>query len=262
MNSDPFGSDESLAVALRDLYRSDVRAAVADWSGRRRPASPGRSAPSRPRPGLLLPTLVASLAVVAVMLSRQPSSDTHSAGATDPQISHEASTADHASPSGRATEQAARTANTASSTLAVGPLIEGLPRSIGGEPVIRGSTAIRERIESSSDSASFLIGGWFHRNAGSPVLYCPAYMEGTPWWVCSTFVLYDRREGGSTIESPDQYVLIYPGDPARIDPRLPSASTAPVVLRINTHDRSCPPQVSECSSLPVLLELVWRQPNA
>ena len=102
------------------------------------------------------------------------------------------------------------------------------------------------------------MGGWFHRNSDQKI-FCPLYMAGSPWWFCNVFRLYDELKEPSP-GGPDKVVSIYTGDPPRLDPKLPSAADRPVVLRIHTHDESCP-AMRDCSSLPVLVEVVWLGPT-
>ena len=254
MNKHAHGTDESLVAALKDLYRSEIQRAESDWIAVAASTVALRhSRVGRASRGFALTTLIATLAMVAVLLSRQPgmfpglgpsqSGGSQSSGSVGP-----------GSPGGGSPKATAGT----SVTPRIGPLVDGVPASVDGEPVLRGSEAITRRVGVSTSSQFFLVGGWFHRNSDQKI-FCPLYMAGSPWWFCNVFRLYDELKEPSP-GGPDKVVSIYTGDPPRLDPKLPAAADRPVVLRIHTHDESCP-AMRDCSSLPVLVEVVWLGPT-
>jgi hypothetical protein len=145
------------------------------------------------------------------------------------------------------------------SASSVGPIVDGIPVTIGGERVLKGTDTIRQRIENSTDDTSFLVGGWFHK--GGLNILCPAVLSylSVHWWPCSTIQVYERAQGDEQHQGTGA-VWIYPGDPLRIEWATATAAVRPVVLRIHTHDARCPARVQGCSSLPVLVEVVWLGP--
>jgi hypothetical protein len=222
--------EESLIAALRDLYAADVLNARADVDRGLTPRDSSTHTAERTTSAAIVVLSVVTAAVLVALVVRFSASDllVGNFGAA-----HQARTplpSPHSSVS-----------------LTVGPLVGGIPVSVNGEPVLRGA-AIGQRIAASRDTQSFLIGGWFH--AGQPVAYCPTYLIRTPWYVCSAIPMYDRSSGGALR-------WIYPGDPPRIDSAIPIAANRAAVIRIHTHDESCPATMRDCASWPVMLELVW-----
>jgi hypothetical protein len=243
MTKSVYVDDESLAAALRDLYASELERARADALPLDVVVAVQRGTiKTRPSRGLAMTSLaVARLVVLAVLVFNSSATTAPGVGSTP---TAEASRETQAPPSPSAV---------ARSSPVVGPLLDGIPVTLNGEPVLRGSGNIAKRFEDLSKAQAFLAGGWFH--AGQPERFCPAYLAGTPWSFCSTFELYELPHGGTA-------VWIYPGDPPKVDPAVPIAADRGVVLRIHTHDASCTPEVSDCISLPVLVEVVWLGPSS
>jgi hypothetical protein len=217
--------DKSLIASLRDLYLSELQRA-----GDVRHASVVPVL-TRPRRGPV--AIASSLAAAVVVLALVAGLTVVAPPRTDNGSASPSPTLSSGSP-------------------AMGPLMGGIPTTVGGQPVLRGE-AIQERIRTSKDSTPYLVGGWFHR--GEPERFCPAFLTGTPWWFCSAFALYDQPKGGSI-------TWIYPGHPAGIAKDAPIAANRPVVLLIRTHDPSCAthPAPTDCATLPVVVRLVWSGP--
>jgi hypothetical protein len=129
-------------------------------------------------------------------------------------------------------------------------LVNGLPVSINGEPVLVGSAA-SSAIEASTDDTSFLVGGWLY-NRGT--IYCALVLTNeSPWetW-CGGYHLLSRPVPGSpqiVIARGLSNVTI--GEPAE-------GSVIPIVLRVRTHDPACAstPRI-DCAHLAVFDDLVW-----
>ena len=73
MNKHAHGTDEAIVAALKDLYRSEIQRAESDWIAvAASTVSLRHSRVGRASRGFALTTLIATLAMVAVLLSRQP----------------------------------------------------------------------------------------------------------------------------------------------------------------------------------------------
>jgi hypothetical protein len=240
--------DSALALALRQLYLAEVDRARHEPQSALVAVRGGVQARAKAWSPLVAAALVLVLGVAAVgsQLGR---------GAPSP-VGPES-----ANPGGGASATRSLTPSAEASASLIGPIVGGIPETIGGEPVLRGTDAIRQRIERSTDDSSFLVGGWFHK--GGLRIFCPAVLSrmSLSWWPCSTVQLYEQARGDEQHQGTSA-VWIYPGDPRRIDPGTAIAAVRPVVLRIHTHDSSCTAEVQDCNSLPVLLELVWIGPAA
>jgi hypothetical protein len=243
MNRPVHHDDAALVAALRNLYVSELQRATAEGhatvaAGAAEPRS-GRTAATR---SLVMTGLAVGFLVLAILVFRPSPAALPGLGSTPGTATPVASPI----PTGGAS-------SSPSFGLGIGPLSDGIPVTVDGEPVLRGAGNIAKRFEDLRYVQPFLAGGWFH--AGQPERFCPAYLTRTPWWSCSTFALYELPQGGAA-------VWIYPGDPLKIDPAVPTAADRAVVLRIHTHDASCPADFSDCISLPVLVEVVWLGPTA
>jgi hypothetical protein len=239
MNKPVHRDDAALVAALRNLYVSELQRAMAEGHPTVGVAAvvprSGRTATTR---SLVMTGLAVGLVVLATLVLRLSPAALPGVGSTPGTASPVASVSPSSSPN---------------SSPSIGPLLDGIPVTVDGEPVLRGAGNIAKRFEDLRYDQPFLAGGWFH--AGRLERFCPAYLAGTPWWFCSTFELYELPQGGAA-------VWIYPGDPPRVDPAVPTAADRAVVLRIHTHDASCPADFSDCISLPVLVEVVWLGPSA
>jgi hypothetical protein len=239
MNKPVYRDDAALVAALRNLYVSELRRATAEGHPTVGAAvvAPGRGRTAATR-SLVMTGLAVAFLVLAILIFRPSPGDLPGLG----------STPGTATPVGSVTPSSGP-----SSSPSIGPLLDGIPVTIDGEQVLRGAGNIAKRFEDLRYPQPFLAGGWFH--AGQPERFCPAYLTRTPWWSCSTFALYELPQGGAA-------VWIYPGDPLKVDPAVPTAADRAVVLRIHTHDAACPAEFSDCISLPVLVEVVWLGPSA
>ena len=146
------------------------------------------------------------------------------------------------------------------------PLIDanGIPTGVGGEPVLTGA-AITAAVTNATDDHSFLVGGWIHQ--GRPV--CPVSLTNLGPWYCPGIGLYASKSAPDAIDKIPNDPLFrvyivnldkYFADLAKTGEVAPFESTRPVVLRIHTHDSTCPAELPGCSSLPALVEVVWVGP--
>jgi hypothetical protein len=239
--------DSALALALRNLYLDEVDRA------RREPKAAlvaVRGSPqTRAKTWSPLAAAVIVLVIAIVAVGSQLARSAPSAGEPGSANPGGAPTTGSLNPSAE------------TSASAVGPIVDGIPVTIGGERVLRGTDAIGQRIENSTDDTSFLVGGRFHK--GGLNILCPAVLSylSVHWWLCSTIQVYERAQGDEQHQGTGA-VWIYPGDPLRIEWETATSAVRPVVLRIHTHDASCPARLQGCSSLPVLVEVVWLGPAA
>jgi hypothetical protein len=129
-------------------------------------------------------------------------------------------------------------------------LVDGLPVSIDGEPVLVG-TAASSAIEASTDDTSFLVGGWLY-NLGARTCTM-ALTNESPWITsCGGYHLLSRPMTGTA------EIAVAQGRSSFSIGSVAEGSVLPIVLRVHTHDPSCP--VSEridCAHLAVLDELMW-----
>jgi hypothetical protein len=236
--------DSALALALRNLYLDEVdRARHEPQAGllavRGSPRTRARTWSPLAAAAVVL---VIGVAAVGFQLARSAPS-TRGPGSANP---------------GGAPATGSLNPSTEASASSVGPIVGGIPETIRGERVLRGTDAIRQRIENSTDDTSFLVGGWFHKGG----LNVPCLAGLWNWSRCSTIQLYEGAHGDEQHQGVGA-VWIYPGDPRRIEWETATAAVRPVVLRIHTHDASCPvglQNFQDCRSLPVLVEVVWLGP--
>jgi hypothetical protein len=245
MTNENLTDDSALALALRNLYldeidraRHEPRVALHALQG---------SVQTRAKTWSPLAAAVVVLAVGVAVVGSQ-------LGREAPSLASPES----ASPGG---PTATGSLSAEASASSVGPIVDGIPVTIGGERVLRGTDAIAQRIENSTDDTSFFVGGWLHK--GGLNILCPAVLSSLSvhWWPCSTIQLYEEARGDEQHQGTGA-VWIYPGDPLRIGWETATAAVRPVVMRIHTHDASCPARVQGCSSLPVVVEVVWLGPAA
>jgi len=239
--------DSALALALRSLYLDEV-----DVARREPPVALGAlqgSVQARTKTWSPLAAAVVVLAVAIAVVGSQLVREVPSLAGPE-----------SASPGG-GTATGSLNPSAQAGASSVGPIVDGIPVTIGGERVIRGTDAIGQRIENSTDDTSFLVGGWFHK--GGLNILCPAVLSylSVHWWPCSTVQVYERAQGDEQHQGTGA-AWIYPGDPLRIEWATATAAVRPVVLRIHTHDANCPAGLQGCSSLPVLVEVVWLGPAA
>lgn len=128
-----------------------------------------------------------------------------------------------------------------------GPIREGVPRTFGGNEVLRGGELARW-IASTTDETPFLAGGWFRKD--HLVRFCPIPRSVTDVDACYSFALYDTKGGGEPL-------WIARGDQALDAARLSEDATRPVVLQIHTHDARCSTADGGCELRPVLLQVIW-----
>lgn len=128
-------------------------------------------------------------------------------------------------------------------------LVDGVPPSIDGQPVLRADD-LRAAIASSRDDAPFLAGGWLQSHGVvrscpmEPVGYGPMQAAVD---MCGSFGLYDQPVRGLVI-------WVAHGDPGLLTPGMIGVDR-PVVLELHTHDTRC--QLAGCAEEPVLGGVAW-----
>ncbi|HEV2005120.1 MAG TPA: hypothetical protein VGQ85_00770 [Candidatus Limnocylindrales bacterium] len=124
-------------------------------------------------------------------------------------------------------------------------LVNGLPVSIDGQPVLVDDAATRA-LRDSTDSRPILIGGWLH----APQLYsCPNMRSPYSWNPCSAMRLFPSPFDGSVAFG------IFRGSAAVGLPEMPSGNVEPVVVRVHTHDATC--SNPDCTQLAALDAIAW-----
>jgi hypothetical protein len=135
----------------------------------------------------------------------------------------------------------------------LGSLVEGVPVTIGGVPILRG-LALLDKIASSADVEPFLAGGWFHQE---PVTrFCPfkRFDPAVDW--CYSFALYESASAGEPVWISRGVTGTRPLGPFL----LPEEAYRPVVLEVHTNDPRCTADDTGCDGRPVLDEIVWLGP--
>jgi hypothetical protein len=128
-------------------------------------------------------------------------------------------------------------------------LVDGLPISIDGQPVLRGDD-LRAAIASSTDDTPFLAGGYLQSRVS--VFNCrvvPADESADAKAIdqCFSFGLYDQLVGGLVIWVSRGDAGLLTADMIGVD--------RPVVVRLHTHDSRC--KQPYCAQTPVLVSVAW-----
>jgi len=128
-------------------------------------------------------------------------------------------------------------------------LVDGLPTSIDGKPVLRGDD-LRAAITSSTDDTPFLAGGYLQSRVS--VFNCrvvPADESADAKAIdqCFSFGLYDQLVGGLVIWVSRGDAGLLTADMIGVD--------RPVVVRLHTHDSRCTQPY--CAQTPVLVSVAW-----
>jgi hypothetical protein len=132
---------------------------------------------------------------------------------------------------------------------AAGRFEDGLPRSVAGQPVHRGSEAIAFAA-TVGDTASFLVGGWFTQSVGG--FRCPAELPGHRDWRndCGRPGFSDTA---GTFDGAMYAVITFRfsgGEPA----------SGPVAVSVHVHDpraADCTPDPTICDRMMVVDGVVW-----
>ena len=133
--------------------------------------------------------------------------------------------------------------------LASPTLINGIPASVKGQPVLRGDD-LRAAIANATDDTPFLAGGWLQAHVvvrmcqDEPVNPSDAHKALD---MCSSFGLYDQPDGGVVI-------WVAPGDAGLVTRDMVDV-VRPVVLELHTHDSRC--YFDGCAQEPVLGRVAW-----
>ena len=138
-----------------------------------------------------------------------------------------------------------------------GPIVDGVPTTFNGVPVLRGD-ALRAAVAASTDATPFLAGGWFQSIYSHITSYCPAFRPPQAVDTCGNNVLlYDEQvgwtrtamTGGETFDLVSD-LLTMPVD-------------RPAVLLVHTHDPACVDAGAkgfDCAHLPVVSMVEWTGP--
>lgn len=130
-----------------------------------------------------------------------------------------------------------------------GELVNGIPTSIDGQPVLRGDD-LRATIAGATDDTAFLAGGYLQSRV--PVFNCrdiPASESADQQAIdqCFSFGLYDQLVGGLVI-------WVSRGDAGLLTADMMGVDR-PVVVRLHTHDSRCTQPY--CTQTPVLVGVAW-----
>ena len=128
-------------------------------------------------------------------------------------------------------------------------LVNGIPASIDGQPVLRGDD-LRAAIANSADDTPFLAGGWLQAHV--VVRMCPEEPVNPSdahkaLDMCGSFGLYDQPDNGVVM-------WVAPGDPGLLTSDM-FGVIRPVVLELHTHDSRC--YFDGCAQEPVLGRFAW-----
>jgi hypothetical protein len=133
-------------------------------------------------------------------------------------------------------------------------MVDGLPVSIDGQPVLRGDAALAA-FSRSTDAAPILVGGWLRPPFAVP---CPVY-RGTPddrWNPCSGIWLFESAVTDPTVATPA--IILHLGlVPASLE-TVPDGLVRPIVVRVHTHDVTC--KAADCRLLAVVEAVAWLGP--
>jgi hypothetical protein len=225
--------DQGLIDGLRETYRDDVRRATRDLRNNRPLVA--RTKPRSIR-GNGFGVLTAALVLVAGLAALSRSA------AQNPGAGAGASNLATANFGAAETPSQSPTGPTATT------LVDGLPREVGGVPVLTGEAAI-SAIKSARAGQSLLVGGW---DFGGDT-FCGALRS---WWMsCYHLRLQEPAAGG-----PSVFLYLGPQSPdaPSLAPNLGEDQTQPMVVQIHTHDASCPPANATCATRPVIDRIIWR----
>jgi hypothetical protein len=125
---------------------------------------------------------------------------------------------------------------------------DGLPRTIGGAPVLRGAAALAD-AGAATDDTRFLIAGWVSWVPGPR--FCPAFDDGSTW----------LRDCGRPALS-DLAGAQDPALSAAVTFRfvLDQVATGPVVAQVRVHDpraSTCGAAAAQCDRMMAVLRIVW-----
>lgn len=110
---------------------------------------------------------------------------------------------------------------------------DGIPRMLGGQPVLRGLAAL-SAAAAATDASPFLVGGWVTYWAGP--IHCPALLAGDTSWLheCGRPTFSDQAGGeDDALSAATEFRFV-----------LASLATGPVVVSVVVHD----PRASACGS--------------
>ena len=140
---------------------------------------------------------------------------------------------------------------------ALGPIVDGVPTTFGGLPVLRGD-ALRAAVAASTDATPFLAGGWFQSIYSHLIIYCTAVRPRRTVDACENGVLlYDGQVGWTRTG-------LTGGDTSIVEDLLTLTGDRPAVLLVHTHDPACVgvAEAFHCTQLPVVSTVEWLGPIA
>lgn len=193
------------------------------------------------------------LALLGLAVYRAPSDQLGALGPTQagsPQLTPAATVLPSTVPASALPSSAPPATRTPSPTPMAGSLVDGVPANLGGAPVFRG-VALLDKIAASSDTETFLAGGWFHQ--GEVVRFCAFQRFDRAVDLCLSFGVYERRSGGEPL-------WVGRGDDGLLPEGQSEAADRPVVLLVHTHDPRCSTDDPGCVQRPVLSGVEWLGP--
>jgi|GEM_PF-2841119 hypothetical protein len=233
-------SEEQIEARVRAAFASEQRRAESDLQ--LTPLRPHRGSRLHLIPRIAAVALVAALVVVAAGLAYDLR---YSAPASPAASSSPRSSTLQSSPSPLPSLSPDRYA-------LAGRYEDGIPRTFGGQPVLRWSDALALRL-TAKDDTPFLVGAWLDVITGP--MWCPSipYDPSAPdsWAsnVCSPETVSAEAGGPYGI-----------GEEASFEFTEGHPSTGPAILRVHVHDpraSECGTQRALCDSMLVVESVVW-----
>jgi hypothetical protein len=230
--------DDRLIGDLQALFRHELRRAELNESCL-------ANQPNRARQMTAGPLAIFAAAVVILLaIAVRPTIDRQLAGGASPSPWQSMS---GALPTPPPTTTPLVTAEPTPMPATPGPLVDGVPESFGGEPVLRGA-ALADRIAGASSVEPFLAGGWFHK--GEVIRFCSFRRFDPSVDLCYSFGLYASASGGEPL-------WVGRGDEGLLPTGLSEEANRAVVLLMHTHDPRCSSDDTGCETRPVLTQIVW-----
>jgi hypothetical protein len=131
---------------------------------------------------------------------------------------------------------------------------DGLPRSVGGQPVLRGSAAL-DRASAAPDTSSFLVAGWVTRFWGP--FFCTLQLTGEVKW--------SHECGGPNFADIAGTLDDALGGALTFRFAMDGLATGPVVASVHVHDpraQECSPDPAACDGMMVVDRIEWSGDSA